>query len=172
MLALLVLSAGCRGKASGSRGAGDSVSASHAAAVDSPTVATTGTIAPECINQKPEGGADTAKVAVAGGDHLLVNDAEYEGWKMFHVYCYRCHGVDALGSDLAPNLRKSVRESVTHDCFVRTVTNGRPWKGMPTWGAGPNPLLDSAQIEDLYQYVKARSDGRLAPGRPHKQGAN
>jgi len=29
-------------------------------------------------------------------------------------------------------------------------------------------LLDDHQIEQLYTYVKARSDGRLAPGRPHK----
>jgi len=29
-------------------------------------------------------------------------------------------------------------------------------------------LLDSAAIKEVYQYVKARSDGWLKPGRPHR----
>ena len=54
--------------------------------------------------------------------------------------------------------------SVTHDVFLKTVKEGRPEKGMQSWTS----LLDDHQIEQLYTYVKARSDGRLAPGRPHK----
>lgn len=115
----------------------------------------------------------TKKTAAAGGgtDHLLVSPQEYEGWKMFSVYCYRCHGVDAMGGGIAPNLRHSVSSegSVTHDVFITTVTNGRLDKGMPTWKA----LLSPEQMEDLWQYINARSSGRLAPGRPHMaQGAN
>jgi mono/diheme cytochrome c family protein len=118
--------------------------------------------------------ADTSKnTASASGavDHLLVSPQEYEGWKMFSVYCYRCHGVDAMGGGIAPNLRHSVSSegSVTHEVFVQTVTNGRLDKGMPTWKA----LLSPEQIEDLWLYINARSSGRLAPGRPHMaQGAN
>ena len=95
--------------------------------------------------------------------------AEYQGWKTFHVYCYRCHGVDALGSDLAPNLRHSVspQGSVTHEVFMTTVKNGRLEKGMPAW----KELLRDEQIENLYQYIKARSEGRLAAGRP-RQGSD
>ena len=33
---------------------------------------------------------------------------------------------------------------------------------MPTWKG----LLSPEQIEDLWQYVNARSSGKLAPGRP------
>jgi mono/diheme cytochrome c family protein len=118
--------------------------------------------------------ADTSKkTAAAGGavDHLLVSPQEYEGWKMFSVYCYRCHGVDAMGGGIAPNLRHSVSSegSVTHDVFITTVTNGRLDKGMPTWKA----LLSPEQMEDLWLYVNARSSNRLYPGRPHMaQGAN
>jgi cbb3-type cytochrome c oxidase subunit III len=118
--------------------------------------------------------ADTSKkTASAGGgtDHLLVSPQEYEGWKMFSVYCYRCHGVDAMGGGIAPNLRHSVSSegSVTHEVFIQTVTNGRLEKGMPSWKA----LLSPEQMEDLWQYINARSSGRLAPGRPHMaQGAN
>ena len=98
-----------------------------------------------------------------GADKLAVNQSEYNGWKTFAVNCTRCHGEDAIGSTIAPSLVKSLRETVTHEVFVQTVTNGRPDKGMPTWG----PLLSDKQIEDLYAYLKARSEGRLAPGRPH-----
>ena len=98
-------------------------------------------------------------------DPLAVSQQEYDGWKMFHVYCYRCHGTDALGSDIAPNLRHSLgpEGGVNKACFITTVWNGRPPKGMPTWST----LLDSTQINNLYAYVTARSMGGLAPGRPH-----
>lgn len=98
-------------------------------------------------------------------DPLAVSQQEYDGWKMFHVYCYRCHGTDALGSDIAPNLRHSLgpEGGVNKACFITTVWNGRPPKGMPTW----KTLLDSTQINNLYAYVTARSMGGLVPGRPH-----
>jgi mono/diheme cytochrome c family protein len=102
-----------------------------------------------------------------GGDKLVASPAAYQGWKTFHVYCYRCHGVDALGSDLAPNLRQSVQGSVTHEVFMTTVKNGRVEKGMPAW----KEMLTDEQIENLYQYVKARAEGRLAAGRP-RQGSD
>jgi mono/diheme cytochrome c family protein len=117
----------------------------------------------------PAATADTGEktTAAAGGavDHLLVSPQEYEGWKMFSVYCYRCHGVDAMGGGIAPNLRHSVSSegSVTHDVFITTVTDGRLAKGMPTWKA----LLSREQMEDLWLYVNARSSNRLYPGRPH-----
>ena len=104
-------------------------------------------------------------------DHLAVNAVVYQGWKMFEVYCTRCHGEDAVGSSFAPALKKSVGPSGTidHVTFFQTVTNGRPGKGMPTWGN----LLSPEQKEDIWNYLRARAVGGLAPGRPHlKTGAN
>jgi cytochrome c len=127
-------------------------------------VSDTGEKTPADTSKKAAGGAD-------GVDHLLVSPQEYEGWKMFSVYCYRCHGVDAMGGGIAPNLRHSVSSegSVTHDVFITTVTNGRLEKGMPSWKA----LLSPEQMEDLWQYINARSSNRLYPGRPHMaKGAN
>ena len=118
--------------------------------------------------------ADTSKktaTPAGGADHLLVSPQEYEGWKMFSVYCYRCHGVDAMGGGVAPNLRHSVGPEgiATHDIFITTVTYGRTALGMPTWKA----LLSPEQMEDLWLYVNARSTNRLYPGRPHMAaGAN
>jgi mono/diheme cytochrome c family protein len=135
-----------------------------AAATPAQMVSDTGEKTPADTSKKTAGGSDTE-------DHLLVSPQEYEGWKMFSVYCYRCHGVDAMGGGIAPNLRHSVSSegSVTHDVFITTVTNGRLEKGMPSWKA----LLSPEQMEDLWQYINARSSNRLYPGRPHMaKGAN
>ena len=110
------------------------------------------------------------KPTAAKRDSLAVTSQEYLGWKYFHVYCYRCHGVDAFGGQLAPDLRHSVgpQGSVTHEVFLTTVKEGRLTKGMPTWKA----LLTDEQIEGLWAYLQARSSGRLAPGRPHVAGTS
>jgi mono/diheme cytochrome c family protein len=91
----------------------------------------------------------------------------YSGWKWWHVYCYRCHGVDALGSQLAPNLRESVKV-LAYEEFLHIVREGRPEKGMQSW----KQLLDDKQITDVYVYVNARSEGVLPGGRPDEVGTN
>ena len=165
------------GAASSERASSSTASNSGSTATTAPA-ATTSTPASTASTASADTGekaaADTSKkTASAGGavDHLLVSPQEYEGWKMFSVYCYRCHGVDAMGGGIAPNLRHSVgpEGSVNHEVFIQTVTNGRLDKGMPTWKA----LLSPEQMEDLWQYINARASGRLAPGRPHMaSGAN
>jgi mono/diheme cytochrome c family protein len=91
----------------------------------------------------------------------------YNGWKWWHVYCYRCHGVDAVGTTMAPSLidpmnRRSAAE------FLKIVRNGNVEKGMPSW----SQLLDDKQIGQVHLYVRARSDKVLAPGRPDEVGPN
>jgi len=101
-------------------------------------------------------------------DSLLVSESVYQGWKWFAVYCFRCHGEDAMHPILptAPDLRWAVSPTGANfprDSFVNTALNGRLDKGMPSWKV----LLDTSAINELYLYVKARSDGWLKPGRPH-----
>ena len=127
--------------------------------------ATRDTVQPSREAQQP---ANAQAPGGPAGDKLAVTQSEYNGWKTFAVNCTRCHGEDAVGSTIAPSLIKSLKEHVTHEVFVQTVKNGRPEKGMPTWG----PLLSDTQIEDLYAYLKARSEARLAPGRPHVKAGN
>jgi mono/diheme cytochrome c family protein len=102
-------------------------------------------------------------------DSLLVSESVYQGWKWFAVYCFRCHGEDAMHPILptAPDLRWAVSPTGANfprDSFVNTALNGRLDKGMPSWKV----LLDTSAINELYLYVKARSDGWLKPGRPHR----
>ncbi|MGH7517832.1 MAG: c-type cytochrome [Gemmatimonadales bacterium] len=99
-------------------------------------------------------------------DQLLVTDAEYQGWRYYHVYCDRCHAPDAVGTADAPDLRYSVSPEggVTVDSFKVMVRNGSENKEMK----GFADLLDDQRIEQVYAYVKARSEERLAAGRPHR----
>ena len=55
----------------------------------------------------PRRAAPTPSARDTGPDSLLVSDSIYQGWKWFHVYCYRCHGEDAIGgvNPAAPDLR-------------------------------------------------------------------
>jgi len=95
-----------------------------------------------------------------------VDQATYDGWKQFNLNCARCHGEDALGTTIAPHLILSLKPDGpinTKELFVQTVCAGRPTKGMPSWCALG---LDMGKINDIYLYVKGRSDAKIAPGRP------
>ncbi len=110
---------------------------------------------------EPEDSAAT--VAIPTQEEIY--DRIYNGWKWYHVYCFRCHGMDAIGSNLAPNLRRSIGV-LSSDEFIITVREGRLEKGMQSWKV----LLDDDQIADIYYYVRARSDKVLPSGRPDELG--
>ena len=95
-----------------------------------------------------------------------VSQAVYDGWKQFNLNCARCHGEDALGTTIAPHLIVSLKPDGpinTKELFVQTVCAGRPAKGMPAWCALG---LGMDKIDEIYQYVKGRSDAKISPGRP------
>ncbi len=95
-----------------------------------------------------------------------VSQDVYNGWKQFNLNCARCHGEDVLGTTIAPHLITSLKPNGpinTKELFIETVCHGRPEKGMPAWC----PLgLDTTKIEQVYSYVKGRSDAKIGPGRP------
>src|SRR5262245_35752711 len=95
-----------------------------------------------------------------------VDQATYDGWKQFNLNCARCHGEDVLGTTIAPHLILSLKPDGpinTKELFMQTVCAGRPAKGMPAWCALG---LDMNTINDIYLYVKGRSDAKISPGRP------
>lgn len=90
----------------------------------------------------------------------------YQGWKQFELNCSRCHGEYAVGTTFAPALVVSLKEGgtiPTKEMFITTVCAGRLDKGMPSWCALG---LEMNKIDQIYQYVKGRADGKIAPGRP------
>lgn len=101
----------------------------------------------------------------ASGDTAAASSAEYDGWKVYHSYCDRCHGQDATGSSFAPNLRQSVgANGMSEAAFSGVVQEGRTSKGMPAFKSQVSP----EQTSELYAYIKARSSGALGPGRPKR----
>jgi mono/diheme cytochrome c family protein len=95
-----------------------------------------------------------------------VSQEVYDGWKQYNLNCARCHGEDVLGTTIAPHLILSLKPEGrvnTKELFAQTVCTGRPANGMPSWCALG---MELPTIEKIYAYVKARSDAKLAPGRP------
>ena len=76
------------------------------------------------------GGMDVTYV-LAASDGAAVAD----GRELFNGTCAHCHGPDAIQSERRINLRllKHRYGDTMDDVFHRTVTKGRPSKGMPAW---------------------------------------
>jgi mono/diheme cytochrome c family protein len=102
-------------------------------------------------------------------DDGSVNKATYQGYRRYHMECHRCHGADGLGH-LAPDLVNSLK-TMDYETFMDIAVNGveaniKSTGGvMPGFGTNPNlgPYLDN-----IYMYLKARADGKLATGRPDR----
>ena len=117
-----------------------------------------------------------------------VDDLTYVGWRLFNSTCFVCHGKNATGTDIAPNLLTSVedmsayrfRKKVLHRYFAKVNLDdpdrrlafleqiaqekAKEFK-MPTWSDEPNIR---SHIGALYAYLKARSDGALGTEDPER----
>lgn len=119
----------------------------------------------------------------------------YVGWKVFHMNCYSCHGVDAVGTDVAPSLVDSLKDMNRNEFITKVLTRYRLTMGagevhdstarremmmaevqkheraeqgdiiMPAWSQSP---YVKPHVEDLFAYLKARADGALGTGEPQK----
>jgi cytochrome c len=86
----------------------------------------------------------------------------FKGYEQYNSYCYRCHGQDVLGSEIAPDLRHTLNSGMTQQQFLATAMAGRPDKGMPSWAG----FFSEEEIKQIYEYVKARSLELVPVGRP------
>lgn len=113
----------------------------------------------------------------------------YVGWRVYQDKCVGCHGPDATGTTVGPDLTQRLRRLGPRDFagvvlrrydlgqppYVRRDEAARaamvddvmrrrePPLEMPAFGAEPRV---QAQLADLYAYLSARADGTLGPGRP------
>ena len=141
----------------------------------------------------PEGArADTAPpYRVVNGK---VDDATYLGWRAYHSACHACHGVDAVGTPVAPSLVERVRNLTAKQFTIKVITSYRIVMGqsevggddqtairerfaeeamrseagelrMPAWGYD---IRIRPHVMDLYAYLRARADGVLGPGEPQR----
>lgn len=75
-----------------------------------------------------------------------------QGGLIFKATCYACHGVNGVGTDRAPALNSKELLSQFDDAWFRqTIAQGRPSKGMPTWGQ----VLSPAQINAVVAYIRS-----------------
>ena len=94
----------------------------------------------------------------------------YSGFRRYHSECHVCHGPNGDGSSFAPALKESLKR-ITYSEFLGIVASGRKnvttsqENVMPAFGNNPNVMC---YVEDIYVYLRARSDDALGPFRPAK----
>jgi methanol metabolism-related c-type cytochrome len=100
-----------------------------------------------------------------------VDKATFNGYRRYTDSCMRCHGPDGSGSSYGPVLTDSLK-TMSYDDFAEVVINGRQnvtssqQNVMPPFGQVEDVAL---YLDDIYAYLKARSDGVLGRGRPQRQ---
>lgn len=94
-----------------------------------------------------------------------VDQKVYTGYQLFSENCLRCHGQGAEGSSFAPSLVDRLQTTVHNlDQFRQVVANGKSANiggvlyVMPAWSWNKTVM---ANMDSLYAYLKARSDGAL-----------
>src|SRR6266849_8819240 len=86
----------------------------------------------------------------------------FRGYALYNSYCYRCHGTDATGGQLGPDLRASLVSGMKSQTFMSTAMAGKQEKGMPSWAG----FLSAEDMIKIYRYVKGRSLDLIPSGRP------
>jgi mono/diheme cytochrome c family protein len=116
-------------------------------------------------------GADEAKkpYKVENG---AVDVNTFHGYLFYGEFCLRCHGPDGSGSSYAPSLVDSLKTLSEHQ-FKDTIINGKKDVSasqqlvMPSFGLVQDVVL---HLDDIYGYLKGRSDGVIPRGRPKRIG--
>ena len=96
---------------------------------------------------------------VVDGDKVDANT--FAGWKTWRAMaCERCHGPQQEGL-VGPSLIDGLQK-LSKDEFKKTVLEGRPGTAMAPFNEAKT-VVDN--IDNLYAYLKGRSDGAIKPGR-------
>ena len=113
----------------------------------------------------PAYAADAPPYTVKDGK---VDENTMKGYLYYGDQCARCHGPAGLGSSYAPNLTDSLK-TLTKEQFEETVINGKKEvnqasdRVMPSFGLNVDVATN---LDNIYGYLKARSDGKLGRGHP------
>jgi methanol metabolism-related c-type cytochrome len=94
----------------------------------------------------------------------------FSGYLRYNSNCIVCHGPDGSGSSYAPDLTNSLK-TLDYGRFLAIVAKGRTNVSastdyvMPAFGKNKNVLC---YLDDIYVYLRARSNGAVGRGRPEK----
>jgi len=90
-------------------------------------------------------------------DGYKVDAETMKGFKTWRAAaCDRCHGANQQGL-VGPSLIERLK-TLSKEDFVKTVTEGRLEKGMPSFKTSKRVM---SNIDHLYAYLKGRSDGAI-----------
>jgi mono/diheme cytochrome c family protein len=93
-------------------------------------------------------------------DGNKVDNDTLQGWRTWRALaCERCHGAKQEGL-VGPSLVDAFK-TLDKGEFHRTVFGGRVDKGMPDFSSS---TMMQKNWENLYAYLKGRSDGKINPG--------
>ncbi|KIG10227.1 c-type cytochrome [Caballeronia concitans] len=93
-------------------------------------------------------------------DGNKVDNDTLQGWRTWRALaCERCHGARQEGM-VGPSLIDAFK-TLDKTEFHRTVFGGRVEKGMPDFSSSQ---MMQKNWENLYAYLKGRSDGKINPG--------
>ena len=113
------------------------------------------------------GQAASAPAASASGklytvvDGYKVDPQTLQGFRTWRsAACDRCHGANQEGL-VGPSLINSLK-TLSKQEFVQTVTNGRPNTQMVAFAGNAEVMKN---IDQLYAYLKGRSDGAITKAR-------
>lgn len=114
----------------------------------------------------------------------------HAGWRVYQDRCASCHGPDATGNAVNPDLRVTMRamgprrfvdlvlrrydwnlpagaggrDDAARELLIdQVLQHQEPAMRMPAWRDEPQV---SAHVMDLYAYLAARAEGTQGPGRP------
>ncbi len=94
----------------------------------------------------------------------------FSGYLRFNSTCIVCHGPDGAGSSYAPALTNSLK-TIGYGEFLSIVAQGRKNVSastefvMPSFGDNKNVVC---YLDNIYVYLRARSDEAVGRGRPGK----
>src|SRR6516164_4990507 len=116
---------------------------------------------------RADGSGDPTAVREEDGN---VDWYSLSGYVRYNSECIRCHGPDGLGSSFAPALT-DVLKAMSYTDFLGVVASGMKTVNtandlvMPAFGTDKNVMC---VIDDIFVYLRARSDGAIGPVRPAK----
>ena len=94
-------------------------------------------------------------------DGVKVDPKTMSGFRAWRAAaCDRCHGANQQGL-VGPSLLESMK-TLTKAEFVKTVTEGRLDKGMPSFQTSQTVVEN---MDGLYAYLKGRSNGDITQAR-------
>lgn len=104
-------------------------------------------------------------------DDHTVDWYTFSGYRRYQDLCSVCHGPNGEGGSFAPVLRESVKR-FDYAEFAGIVIGGRVNKVagndsvMPAFGENKNV---TCYLDDIYIYLRARSNNAVERGRPEKK---